>query len=301
MHYRFDRSFDHKGKQKHDHLLDRFDTGEYKKLSGTSSIVDVLNKPLAWWASGEACKMLGWIHPDIKKAGRVIGHVPLEVRLAAVEEMLNLIKLMTPQEFLNLLDQAYRAHDNKLKSSAIAGTDLHAELEKFVKSEMGIWNFKIEQLSPRIYPFVEWARFAVKTYLWSEAHCFDEDMWVGGISDVGVILNEHTVETSDGQVVVPDDTQAVVDFKSSKEAYISQFIQGGGYAEQILKNGLFDAEGKPIGPKITKPFDAIITVPFGAEIVYPEIRMNAPAYQAGFKHSLELYRLMGKDKSEYRL
>lgn len=38
-----------------------------------------------------------------------------------------------------------------------------------------------------------------------------------------------------------------MDFKSSKEAYLSQFFQIEGYDIAISENGIFDADGKHIG------------------------------------------------------
>ena len=44
-------------KEKHLHTLDGI------PLTGTSSVVGVLMKPLSWWASGKAVELLGWLNP----------------------------------------------------------------------------------------------------------------------------------------------------------------------------------------------------------------------------------------------
>ena len=278
-------------KEKHLHMLDG------RALTGTSSVANVLAKVLTWWASSCAVGLMGWVYPKIKEQGRVVGEVPLKERLKTSNKMLAKIKKMKGGQYLALLDEAYKAHSVRLDDSAKAGTDLHAELERYVKAQMS--NDDGLVFDPRIQPFVEWASHAVKRYLWSEAHCFHEYLWIGGISDVGVELNAQVVETPDGQVEVPDGTLAIIDFKSAKEVYLSHFIQGAGYALQVEKNGLFDADGNQIG-KLDKPIEAIIIVPFGADIVYPEIRMRAKEYKEGFVHCLALYRLLGMDKSEYK-
>jgi len=298
MRYKYDDTPDKKGKGKHTHLLDLNDTGEFKKLTGTSSVVDVLGKPLSWWASGEAVKTLGWVHSKIKHNGREVGEVPAKDREKAANEILKLIKKENKTAYLARLDAAYKAHSVKLDQSAKAGTDLHAELERFVKWYMNGKAPSEETFSERIIPFIDWSINNVKEFIYSEANCFHEKLWLGGISDVGAILKEHVIETSDGQIEVPEGTRAIIDFKSSKEAYYSQFVQGGGYALQIEENGLFDADGNQTG-KIDQPFDAVIIVPFGAEIVYPDLRMKADEYKEAFTHCLSLYRLMGKDKSDY--
>jgi hypothetical protein len=128
---------------------------------------------------------------------------------------------------------------------------------------------------------VDWAKANVKKFLWSEANCFDEELWVGGISDAGCELN-------DGRL-------AVIDFKSSKAAYPTSFLQTAGYAIQIEKNGLFHESGnanKKIGGKI----EALIVVPFGAEVVLPEIRYEVEAYKTGFRQAVGLYRLLGMEE-----
>lgn len=302
MQYKYDNSLTKWDKPKHQHLLDLHDTGEFKRLSGTSSVVDVLAKVLTWWASGKAVETLGWIHPDIKKCGKKIGEVPLKERLASAHKILTKIKRMKPAQYLSLLDEAYKAHSVNLKDTAKAGTDLHAELERFVKTQMGIDFVTVPEnapFDPRIQPFIEWADHAVKRYLWSEAHCFHEGLWVGGISDVGVELNAQVIETPDGQIEVPDRTLAIIDFKSAKEVYASHYIQAAGYSLEIKQNGLLDAEGKRIS-KLDRPIEALIIIPFGADIIYPEIRMKVPEYEEAFKHCLALYRILGMDKSEYK-
>ena len=280
--------------QKHLHTLDG------KALTGTSSVVGVLDKPgLTWWASSEAVKTLGWTSPKIKKGGRVIGEVPAIEREKIADQVLSKLKKLDKTEYLACLDEAYKAHSVRLRSSAEAGTDLHAELERFVKFMMSGKVGESMDFDERIQPFRDWAFHAVKNYLWSEAHCYDQDLWVGGISDVGVELNAQVIETPDGQIEVPNGTLAVIDFKSSKEVYTSHFIQAAGYALQVEKNGLFNADGTR-REKFYEKFGALIIVPFGGEIVYPEIRMKVDEYKEGFIHSLALYRLLGMDRSEFK-
>lgn len=247
-------------------------------LTGTSSIGDVLAKPLTWWASGMAVGRLGWIHPDIKKNGRTVSKVPLEQRTKAVASVLEQIKASTPEEYVKLLDEAYKAHSVKLKDTAKAGTDLHAELERFVKNQMnGVEDIYNEQINP----FVDWAGENVKNFLWSEAHCFDEELFVGGITDCGA-------EMKDGQY-------AIIDFKSSKEAYPTQFTQCAGYAIQVEKNGLWDSEGKH-NKKIDGVIGLLIVVPFGAEVVEPVARVDVQNCKDAFRSMVSLYRFLGLTK-----
>src|SRR3990167_4862992 len=203
--------------EKHLHSL-----GE-RPLTGTSSVGSLLAKPLTWWASGMAGGKFGWLNP--KKAGDD------EMMITCLTRFLD-IKELDNDECLNLRDETYRAHNKRKNEAAEEGINLHAELEKYVKSQMGIMQEMSLELLPRLQSFMVWAKVNVKRFLYSEAHCYSERLWVGGITDAGAEMN-------DGRI-------AVIDFKSSREAYPNQFVQAAGYALQIDENGLFDASGKRI-------------------------------------------------------
>jgi len=240
-------------KKQHIHTIDD------KPLCGTSTVVGVIAKPLTWWASGLAVSKLGWLDP--KKNTPEARRIAVEARLAQIMEM-------SPEDYQNLLDEAYKAHSTKLKDSATAGTDLHEVLEHFVKTK--------EVKDEKIIPFVIWANENVKRWLWSEAHCYSKELWVGGISDVGAELN--------------DGSYVIIDFKSSKDAYQSQFIQCAGYDLQISENGWLDSNGEVLG-KLDKPISQYIIVPFGAEKIEPKIRFNVEELKKGFVSAVILYKL----------
>src|SRR3990167_2291154 len=261
--------------EKHIHSLDG------QPLTGTSSVGDVLFKPLSWWAAGEAVKTLGWTHPKIKKNGKVIGTVSLEKRLKTVSKVHKKIIKSSPEEYLKLLDNAYRAHADSLEVSAERGSKLHADLEIFIKSQMRNEPCDLDKLDKRLTPFVTWSMADVKRYLWCEAHCYDEELWVGGISDAGAELK--------------DGSFAIIDHKSSKEAYATHFMQAGGYAIQLEKNGMFDEDGNQLG-KLEHRIDKIIIFPFGADVIEPDIREQMDLYKDGFRLGVQMYRILGLDK-----
>lgn len=244
--------------------------GEWKNLTGTSSVGNVLAKPLTWWASGKAVEELGWLHP--KKHSE-------EERARTADETLQNIQKMGALDYLKLLDKAYRAHSTNLKQTAGEGIDLHQELEDFVKGRMGLK--EVREYDKKIEPFIIWSDKNVKRFLWSEAHCFDEDLWVGGISDTGAEL--------------VDDSVAVIDFKRAKAAYPTHFLQDAGYTIQIEKNGLYDKNGEH-NKELDKKIDKLIVIPFGAEEVIPEVRTNVDDYKKGFAQAVGLYRLLGLEK-----
>ena len=93
--------------------------------TGASTIVGVLDKPLSWWASGMAVGTLGWLNAKNSKK---------EERLEHLKPYYEKIKSVTEEEYLELLDEAYKAHSVRLKDSAQAGTDMHGELESYVKA-----------------------------------------------------------------------------------------------------------------------------------------------------------------------
>lgn len=254
-----------------------------KPLLGTSTILSVLAKPLTWWASGLAVGKLGWINGNIKVNGKYTS-VSKDKRIAHTKPYHEMIKRMEVEEYIKLLDEAYKAHSVKLSDSADAGTDMHAELERYVKAKMlGLDMTNIMLFaSDKLKAFDVWVELNVDKFLWSEAHTFNEDLWIGGISDLGVKMK-------DGKV-------GIVDFKSSKEAYESQFIQCGGYDLQLSKNGGFDSEGRRLFKPIEK-IDFYAIIPFGKEGTVDEIieyRYNVEELKEVFKACLTIYKLMNK-------
>src|SRR3990167_9943180 len=106
-----------------EHLHQLWIENEWKNLTGTSSVVNVLAKPLTWWASGLACEKFGWLNP--KKN-------PQEIVRQALQEGWERVKGLSLEAYEKLLGEAYKAHSVNLKDSAEKGTDLHFELEHWV-------------------------------------------------------------------------------------------------------------------------------------------------------------------------
>lgn len=255
-------------KKEHLHTLDE------KPLIGTSSVVGVVAKPLTWWASGLAVSKLGWISDKDKQKRRV----DPQLRLDSAEAKLKEIKDMSSSEYLKLLDEAYRAHSVSLKDSAQGGVDLHAELERFVKDHMARRDGAYD---PKIIPFVNWCHDNVDKFLWSEMNCYSREHWVGGISDVGVKLKTGEC--------------GILDFKSSREAYPTQFFQVGGYDIEISENGGFNSDGDKIF-ELTEPISFYGIVPFGAEHVEPVISYDVTDHKRAFLYCLGLYKILNTFK-----
>lgn len=269
--------------------------GTWKPLLGTSTVLDVLSKPLTYWAVGLALAKLGWVKismkPDeipphmrqqaeemaleFKRAYSGYVSIPREIRLAGLAGKLAEIQGMNVEEFLSLLDEAYVAHKTNLKVTAQGGKDLHALAEAWIKGQISGENIEPDVA---IKPLVLWARKNVKRWLWSEMHCYSEKHWVGGISDAGYENNEGVY--------------GILDLKSSKDAYTSQFIQIGGYDVQISENGGFDAEGNKIFELGDKTIGEYIIFPFGMKNPEAQVRYNTAELRKGFLATAYLYRLI---------
>lgn len=238
-----------------------------KPLTGTSSVMSVIAKPLTYWASGLAVAKLGWTNPKF---------TPEKERKDTAELIQEVIKNISVDDYLTLLDSAYHAHAKSLKKSAGKGKDLHSTLEEYVKlciaNDEGVPQ---DSAVEEIVQFAKWAIKNVDKFLWSELHTFSAKLWLGGITDCGALLK-------DGRTVI-------IDFKSSKDAYISQAIQIAGYSVQIKENGAFTRAGE----QVIKPMniDTFMVIPFGATEFKVEEFKDTPALERGFVSALDLYRL----------
>lgn len=272
--YKFLDGPDDKGKEQHVHTLDG------KVLLGTSTVLSVLSKPLTWWAAGQAVSHLGWTPiriPGTKK------YAPKDERVAVAAERLESIKDLTPDQYLKELDAAYYAHSKKLDSSAVAGTAMHAVLEEYVKDclDDGGRPYEVKKSEhPALDVFSKWAVKNVGQFVASEIHCYSERLWTGGIVDL-------LYEDKKGNRVV-------FDFKSSKEAYDSHFLQDAGYATAISENGGYTKDGD----RILAPthFDYYGVFPFGMENAVPKFRQDTAELMSGFESCVGLYKLLKENK-----
>lgn len=264
MAYKFDS-------KRHYHSLDG------QPLVGTSGVLSVIAKPLTWWASGLAVQVLGVPDPKVltKIKNKTILPDELETLNTELPKKLEEIKKMNAQEYLALLDSAYRAHTTTLKEKATEGTDLHAELERYVKDQIEGVTIPTKKYHPRIQPFIDWYQENVKEPLWSEIHCYSQVHWLGGISDFGFVDKQGRV--------------AIMDFKSSKQAYHTQFWQCGGYDLQITENGGYTPAGDKIFT-LPAPISYYAVFPFGSDNPVPELEFDVSGCKEAFRACLFLYK-----------
>ncbi len=247
----------------HVHTLDG------KPLMGTSTVVDALAKHLEYWSAEESaveCLEAGTdpcttIRAELADARKLQGK-DKQKAVWAIEKKYPLFKI------------ARRAHAKAKDKAADDGTSTHKALELYVCScivENGGEPYKLFQDTqhPAVEVFSDWAWNNVTKFLWSEKHCYSEDLWVGGISDCGCVLSNGNT--------------AIIDFKR-KGCYYSQHIQVGGYAYQVQENGLFDSEGNQFMKSII--IDEVIVFPNAGK----PVSKPAERYMTLFDETVDIYK-----------
>lgn len=251
-------------KKQHLHTLD----GE--PLLGNTTVCGIIAKVLTWWASGMAVSKFGWLDPKKNSP---------ETVQKALEEGFERIKGIDLVGYKKLLGEAYKAHSERLADTAETGTDLHKELENFVKITMLCQESGMvdkTEYPKEIQSFIEWSKKNVKKFLWSELHGYSRDMWTGMIADVGWVDMQDRIIAGD--------------FKSSPKSYFNHFIQVAGCDLMLSENGGFDKDGKQIFT-LEKPIQGYAIVPFGKKEIEPEYLYDIDSYRDGYKFALGLYKL----------
>lgn len=248
-------SFDSK---KHIHFLDG------SPLVGTTTALSIMDKPgLTWWASGMACAEFGWLNPRKNT---------WQLCFEAAQGVLDKIKVLPLPEYLDFLNKAYRAHNTKKEKAADDGTNLHAEVERYIK---GILAAETVSVPESLASFHAWCTENVERFLVSEVHCYSERLWCGGIVDFAYIDKK-------GNVVLAD-------VKSSPKAYFSHFAQMGAYDIQLFENGGFDAAGNKVF-ELPGAITAHAVFHFGEGFTAPTIDYNVGRNCSAFENALALYR-----------
>ena len=177
------------------------------------------------------------------------------------------------------LDDAVLAYNKVRDDAADKGTDRHALLEKWVKTCIIADGGKpvLASIHESIQSFADWAVANVDHFIFSEKCTYSKKLWVGGIVDC-------LAEMKDG-------TLAVIDFKSSKEAYFNQFAQCAGYALQLEESGYGNEDGSE-WTMLDRKIDKLIVIPFGAKALKPEIITNVQGFEEVFAHIVRVYEFL---------
>ena len=205
--YRFDR-------KNHLHLLDG------RPLTGTTTVGDVLSKPLTWWAAELAaieCLDNGWCIPGIKAAYEAA------VAQGRKSEWIKSTQTAHPE-----FKKARYAHNERKKAAASDGVDFHGLIELYIKARIA---GESPTPAPEIARFVEWAEANVSRFVFSECHTYSEILWTGGIADFGFYDKQNEF--------------CIGDIKRGGP-YAGQYLQCGGYDIQLQESGGYTEEGKQI-------------------------------------------------------
>ncbi|HEY5234714.1 MAG TPA: hypothetical protein VIJ14_00940 [Rhabdochlamydiaceae bacterium] len=253
-------------KREHMHTLDG------APLIGTSTVVGVISKPLTWWAAETAaveCLEAGEKIPTIRQE--------YEEAVASGDKKAGIDAL---QKKYPIFKKARFAHYESKNDKADKGTDMHEALELYIKDCIAMNEIMPSGEDDSIFvkSFAIWSKENVEKFLVSEGHCYSKELWTGGIVDC-------MVRQKNGQ-------EAIIDFKSSREAFDSQFIQIAGYDLEQAENGIFEANGGILQEPVR--ISAYIVIPFGAKEFKVEKRYNTEEYKEAFKAANKLYKILNK-------
>jgi len=252
--------------EKHIHTLDG------NPLKGNTTVLGVIAKNLTWWAAELAAVEAlesGEHIPTIREEYEVVKAIddPIQRKVA----MDNLQK-----KYPAFKKARFAHYDNKNKK-AKKGTDMHEELEKYVKLMISDQNGNpmlmngYEHESVEI--FAKWSIKNVKRFIASEFHCYSEKLWTGAIGDL-------LYESMKGDLVL-------MDFKSKKETYRSDYLQDAGIDIMVNENGILDAEGNLVG-KIDKTINSYGVYPFGVKDPEPSFYYDVDLAKKVYVATVEL-------------
>ncbi len=202
---------------------------DWKNATGCTTVLNVLFKPLSWWASGMACEKFGWVQKYIKDDEGNKTWLPKEDRLKSAKKGLEYIMKLDLNGFLGLLDEAYKAHNVRKTTAGDYGKRIHDIINKLIlkaikKDDGYVWD---NTMSPEksVQNFINWAAKNKVKFLESEKHVYSKEHFLGGIVDI--------VCEIDGKTWIGD-------LKTSKSGiYPEHFWQVGGYNIMLEEMGLY--------------------------------------------------------------
>lgn len=169
----------------------------------------------------------------------------------------------------------YAAVDSR-DESADKGTERHGKLEDYVSACIASNEGKPMPMQTAVPQFVDWAIANVEQFYFTEAYCYHEGLWFGGIGDIGMKLK-------DGRRVVGD-------HKSSREAYPDQFLQCAIYDVGLAYSGGLTKTGEKLFE--WELADGYVIFPFRSDPFTPEFRWNAEEWRKGVEELEHLNRLL---------
>lgn len=197
-----------------------------KRLYGITNVLNVIAKPaLITWAADEAVKILGWFNAKYDDGSG----------MGKLTKLFATVKKLTPEGYYALLTEGRNAHRKKKEKAGEAGTDVHAEIEKYIKLMISDQGGQAQAMNgyenEQVKHFVTWAVKNQIKFLASESQLFSKSMWIGGTTDM---------------VFVKDGQKFVGDIKTASGIYPENFYQMAGYRLMLEEMGEKDFVGSAV-------------------------------------------------------
>lgn len=248
----------------------------WQPLYGTTTVInEVYPPPLAWYGSAKALELFGFISSK-KEPNDLRRKTLAEEGLAKLDALLS--DELRLDKYMKFLDECYKNHDAYKKARGKAGTDKHADIEKYITACMKENGGRPLPCTDgtHIRAFATWAAENVDHFVWSEANCFSEKLWCGGITDFGFVHKN-------GQLVIGDAKPAV---------YPKHFIQTAAYGIYIKENGLFKPDGSDYSAEVgdIRQIDAYCIWDYEKGVARYLGGNFVPLMEKTFVHTVEMYK-----------
>ena len=191
------------------HLHQLLVDGEWKNLTGCTTVLSVLAKPaLIQWSANMAVE---YIKNTLPNTDPTIHTGDITIHRS---------------DFEKILEEAKTAHRKKKEKAGDLGTQIHAEVESIIKQAIQATDGLVapQEGSPQINHFVKWAIDNKVKFLETEKCVYSKSLFLGGIVDI--------ICEIDGQLWIAD-------IKTGSGIYPEMFAQCSGY------NLMLDEMGYP--------------------------------------------------------
>lgn len=178
-----------------------------------------------------------------------------------------------------LLSEAVLAWSKVRKDAAEKGTDMHSTLENYVSAcitKDTIAEVAGDAQDAKLIAYAKWSRENVEEFILAEKNTYSRELWTGGIVDCVATLKSGKI--------------AIIDFKSSKEAYFNHFVQVAGYALMIQETGYGNSDGSRWQNPLK--IDELIVVPFGGKKLTPVTVQNVEGMIETFRQTVGVYKML---------
>lgn len=250
----------------HLHILD------VKPLIGSSSVTSVIgsgNALMQWYSDMAAVAALAKPQQDIREAYENANAISDKTERSKAKAELD-------KQYPDYAEARKAATANR-DSAAKKGTLRHGVLEDYIRKCVAENEGKpLATKDEGIQMFIDWAEKEVAKFHFTEANCYHEGLWVGGIADLGLTLKNGK--------------RLIGDHKSSREAYPEQFLKTALYDVLLSHSGILDRYGEKLGT--WEPADGIVIFPFRSEPFTPEYRYDMAKWRKGAEDAVSLYKLI---------